>query len=131
MLRGKVTYKKNPPTRSIITLRKLDEDLNRMILDTLRQLAEDMERYAKEHAPWTDRTGLARERLKGYYGAYGSPGGKKYYAAIKHGDVVYYGIYLEVRFGGRWGIIWRVHEIYKGKIGRMLHDNLAAVAKAV
>lgn len=130
MLRGKVSYKNDPPTRSIVTLRKLDEDIRDTILETLRQLAADMESYAKQHAPWRDRTGDARKYLKGYYGAYGSGPSKRYYAALKHGDNVYYGIYLEVRWGGRWGIVWRVHEIYKGKVGAMLRANLAATVQA-
>lgn len=130
MLRGKVHYKKDPPTRAIVKLRKLDEDLRGAILETLKQLAADMEAYAKANAPWQDRTGLARSSLKGYYGAYGSAKGKTYYAALKHGDNVYYGIYLEVRWGGRWGIVWRVHEVYKGKVGAMLRANLAATVRA-
>lgn len=126
MLRGKVSYANNPPTRAIVTLRKLPAEIDRQALEAMRKLSEDMEKYAKPNAPWRDRTGDARKLLKGYYGAYNQGKGKRYYAAIKHG--VPYGIWLEVRFSGRWGIVWRTLEAFKGRAGQYLRDALNKVA---
>jgi hypothetical protein len=56
--------------------------------------AEDMENYAKANAPWTDRTGDARERLHATVEETGPIGT----IVLAHG--VDYGIWLEVRFGG-------------------------------
>jgi hypothetical protein len=62
--------------------------------------AADMEAYAKQHAPWKDRTGNARNGLKGE--ALIVPG-KSYGATLSHN--VPYGIWLEVRWAGRYAII--------------------------
>ena len=51
--------------------------------------AQKMEAYAKQNRPWTDRTGRARQSLKG--SAYRA--NKGYRLEIAHG--VSYGVYLE------------------------------------
>jgi hypothetical protein len=61
--------------------------------------APQVEAYMKQHAPWTDRTGNARSGLRA------DPFGN----ASQRGIVIYhtmpYGIWLEVRFNGRYAII--------------------------
>lgn len=57
--------------------------------------------YARQNAPWTDRTSNARNGL--YATVQSSP--DTYRLVIGHG--VPYGIWLEVRFSGRFGIIRR------------------------
>jgi len=54
---------------------------------------------ARAGAPWTDRTGAARQRLTGTSDkqSYG------YLLTLAHG--VYYGIYLELAMEKRWAII--------------------------
>ena len=52
--------------------------------------AEKMESYAKENRPWTDRTGRARQSLKGSW----EGSGTSYKIQIAHG--VSYGVYLEM-----------------------------------
>lgn len=61
--------------------------------------AQKMEGYAKQHRPWTDRSGAARQRLKG--SAYRIDNG--YRLEIAHG--VYYGIYLELARQRRYAIL--------------------------
>lgn len=61
--------------------------------------AIELENYAKENRPWTDRSGAARQRLKGYIGA-ASVGWRLYLA---HG--VSYGIWLELAHEKRFSII--------------------------
>lgn len=60
----------------------------------LGYVATSMERYAKLHAPWTDRTGAARRGLHGYATGLGD---RRFEAVIAHGRLVPYGIYLEYR----------------------------------
>lgn len=55
--------------------------------------------YARQNAPWTDRTGNARNGLF----AIASGGGGKYRIDIGHS--VPYGVWLEVRWNGRYQII--------------------------
>lgn len=63
------------------------------------------ETSAKTKAPWTDRTGNARSGLSTAYQVEASPSGGTYTIDVYHR--VPYGIWLEVRFGGRYAIINR------------------------
>lgn len=62
--------------------------------------AQKMEAYAKQNRPWTDRTGRARQSLKG--SAYKA--NKGYRLEIAHG--VSYGIYLEYKYNRKYAILW-------------------------
>ncbi len=68
-----------------------------------RMLAEtgavNMQGYAQGHAPWTDRTGRARQTLKGSVEPYSNG----YKIIIAHG--VDYGIWLELAHEKRFAII--------------------------
>ena len=61
--------------------------------------AKNLEGYAKEHRPWTDRTGDARKRLNGYVTEI--PNG--YRINLAHG--VDYGIWLELAMEKRFAIL--------------------------
>ena len=65
--------------------------------------------YAKLRAPWTDRTSNARNGLKAF--AIHEPGRST--IVVHHG--VPYGIWLEVRFSGRYQIILPTLD-YTGKV---------------
>lgn len=61
--------------------------------------AKNLEGYAKEHRPWTDRTGDARKRLTGY--VTDIPTG--YRINLAHG--VDYGVWLELAMEKRFAIL--------------------------
>ena len=82
------------------------EKLNRLktrlpkALDAMAEVgSQKMEAYAKPHAPWTDRTGQARQRLRGYVEQYDT--GVR--ITLAHG--VDYGEYLEFAHEKRNAII--------------------------
>lgn len=58
-----------------------------------------LQNYAKQNAPWTDRTGHARQRLNSYVSAVSNG----YKIALAHG--VFYGIWLELAHEKRFSII--------------------------
>lgn len=62
-------------------------------------MAPDVENYAKLNAPWTDRTGNARNGLAA----------RAFREATSVGILIYhqvsYGIWLEVKWNGKYGII--------------------------
>ena len=68
-----------------------------LAFDAMQAKAES---YARANAPWTDRTGNARAGLSATHVSE---------AMVRHTLVVYhtmpYGIYLEVRWSGRYAII--------------------------
>jgi hypothetical protein len=67
---------------------------------------QEMQDYARTHAPWTDRTGNARRGLF----SFAEKGDDSVVLYLSH--TVDYGIYLEISFGGRYQIIVPTIEHY-------------------
>lgn len=65
----------------------------------VHHFAERVEAHAKAEAPWEDQSGAARDGL--HAEAHTSP--VRYVIVLAHG--VDYGIWLEVRWGGRFAVI--------------------------
>lgn len=63
------------------------------------RMAPQVANYAKLNAPWTDRTGNARNGLSAQPFSEGDTVGIVLYHSVS------YGIWLEVRWGGRYAII--------------------------
>jgi hypothetical protein len=87
--------------------------------------AEDMENYAKANAPWTDRTGDARERLHATVEETGPIGT----IVLAHG--VEYGVWLEIANGGRYSIIPQTVDVFGPRVMRSLQNmiNLGHAAR--
>ena len=87
--------------------------------------AEEMEQYAKANAPWTDRTGDARERLHATVEETGPIGT----IVLSHG--VDYGIWLEVANQGRFSIIPETIDAFGPRVMRSLQNliNLGHAAR--
>lgn len=79
---------------------KFQAVLHERLSATMHYTAASMESYAKTNAPWVDRTGNARNGLKGVPIIVPL---KSYGASLSHS--VPYGIWLEVRWAGRYSII--------------------------
>ena len=71
----------------------------------MQRQTDDIEEYMKANAPWQDRTGMARDGLTAEY----VEEGHKHMIYLYH--TVDYGIWLEIRWNGRYAIIEpTVHE---------------------
>lgn len=73
-----------------------------------------LESYAKENRPWTDRTGNARAML------WARPvrlSDDAVAIILSHG--VDYGLWLEIRWQGRYAIIWPTLQAHLSQIERM------------
>ena len=100
-------------------LSEFDEQARAKLKQACRQTATEMEAYAKENAPWQDRTGDARRGLTGSWGL------NQYVYYIRLAHSVRYGVYLEMYNEKRFEIIAptlrlyenRVWEIYRGLMG--------------
>lgn len=77
----------------------------------MQTAASKMEAWAKQNAPWTDRTGAARQRLHGE--AYWEDS-KIVVAAIAH--QVDYGIWLELAHQRRFAILEKALEEHRDEI---------------
>lgn len=95
----------------------------------LRDLATETERFsmiaqnhARTNAPWTDRTGNARSGL--FAQPFSNNGG--FEIVLYH--TMSYGIFLESRWGGKWGIIpdtvSRVSRVYTAAMTQRLAQIL-------
>lgn len=89
------------------------------VIQAVRQVAQYwqpvLERYAKDHAPWQDQTGNARQALHTWVETLAKDTVALYLA---HG--MDYGIYLETRFQGRYAVIAPTLEAHYRPIGDML-----------
>jgi hypothetical protein len=81
------------------------------------KLAAEMEQYAKDNAPWRDRTGDARA---GLHADVSSQGGV---FAITLAYDVYYGFYLETHNGGEFAIVTPTVQLFASKVmGAVLEE---------
>lgn len=76
-----------------------DERVHKFLTSVVQLHAPRVESAAKRNAKWHDRTGNARQGLH----AVAESSGKTHQIVLAHG--VPYGIYLEVRFSGKYAII--------------------------
>jgi hypothetical protein len=80
-------------------LKKFPDALDRAVAQTMDYFAPRVEGYARQNAPWHDQTGNARSGLR----ATTEHAGNQHTLILFHS--VPYGIWLEVRWNGRYAII--------------------------
>lgn len=87
--------------------------------------AEQMEAYAKQNAPWTDRTTDART----YLHATVEEAGPIATIVLAHG--VDYGLWLEIANGGKYSIIPETIDVFAPRLMRTLQNmmNLGLVTR--
>jgi len=78
--------------------------------------AGTMEGYAKSHAPWTDRTGHARQSLHGGVDIQDD----QQVLYLSHG--VEYGIWLEIAHGGNYAIVRPTVDAHLSRIRKTVKD---------
>lgn len=77
-----------------------------------------VETYAKQNAPWTDRSGNARQALHAF--VVEVPAEQLVHLYLSHG--VEYGLWLEIRWQGRYAIIWPTLRAHLAQIAEMLRE---------
>ena len=103
-----------------------DDAFDKALMVFAQSGAQKMEQYAKKNRKWTDRTGRARQSLKG--SAFRIENG--YRIQIAHG--VYYGVYLEYAHERKYAILERtITKVGMGQIMPAFHNFLDAVGKKV
>lgn len=81
-----------------INMRQLDKKTDAALMMFCTNQASNLQSYAQQHAPWTDRTTMARQRLKGT----ASRVKEGYAIDVVHG--VDYGIWLELAHDKKYAI---------------------------
>lgn len=113
----KVEFFKDSLTPNI---KRLPGQLMRGVEQVLKYHGAGLSAYAKSNAPWTDRTGNARQGLGTRVGTLAPD---VYYLALFHR--VPYGIWLEVRWGGEYAIIMPAIYVFGPKVMLSLNKLMA------
>lgn len=82
--------------------------------DVAEPFAKDLETFAKANHPWQNRTGAAERELKGSV----TSDAKQVVITLAHG--VDYGVWLEVRWAGKYAIILPTLESNYGELMQRL-----------
>lgn len=102
-------------------VRKVGPFVDKFINATMRYYEPQLENYARINAPWTDQTANARNGLVAQSGKEGDT----HFIVLAHR--VPYGIWLEVRWSGRYAIIGPTVETYGPKVMHTLERILERV----
>jgi hypothetical protein len=105
--------------RLMNVVRETDAKVKRIITGQFMYHADLATMHAKVHAPWTDRTGNARSGL--HSGV--SIGMDQEFWELYVAHSVFYGIYLETRFSGKYQIIAPTILF----IGKLIIDRMASI----
>ena len=106
---------------TVSSLDELDNKVRRGMVAAANYVAPQAEAHMRANAPWTDRTGNARAGLN----AKVEVGANKVAIVLAHS--VPYGIWLEVRWGGKYAIIEPTIATFAPKfveaVGRLVFDG--------
>lgn len=94
---------------------KYHKQTHRELADKMQYAISETANWSKQHAPWTDRTGNARNSLYGQ-----TDDTQKNKIVGYHGIGVYYGIYLELSNFGKYRIVQPAQDWLATKLMRIL-----------
>lgn len=100
------------------SIQQHDQKVKRYIGAQFLRAEGEATTYAKQNAPWTDRSGNARAGL--FAKASAVNGGEAFELVMAHS--MFYGIYLESRFSGKFAILMPTINY----IGQLLINRIAA-----
>lgn len=88
--------------------------------DAAHQIAREGKEFMQANAPWTDRTGRARRYLRGYV----TKRATETTVTFSHGSTIDYGIWLEVKNGGRYAIVGPTFRLFSNEYMRLLKGKV-------
>ena len=92
-----------------------------MVIEAMREVGVFIHQEAQANAPWNDITGYAREGLSINVTASGLV------AILTLYHTMYYGVYLELRWGGRYAIIMPTLEANYANIMTVVREALGRI----
>lgn len=117
----KVTLEWNQPSINAVkqNMDNYGNKVTAMLVSIGEQFAPQIESRGKNDAPWTDRTANARRGLRSFVVT--GPDGRVY---IYFTHQVDYGIFLELRWQGRYSIIMRTLESFYNPVWSAVKNAL-------
>lgn len=103
-----------PPSALVRAIEDYGQRVQQAIFALAQWFAAKLEAYAKQQAPWTDRTGNARQGLTGL--AVQAATGAVLYLIHQ----VSYGVHLELAHAGQYAIITKTLEAHYGELSAAL-----------
>lgn len=91
------------------------------VLKIVQRNRIEMSNYMKSNAPWTDRTGNARQAL---HTALEYKPGVSIVIEFGHGHGIEYGIYLEFKNAGRYAIVNPTGDVFAPRIWSQIQGML-------
>lgn len=82
--------------------------------NTMNQIAREMVEYAQANHPWENRTGNAESGLQAQVVKQGPT---SWTIFLGHGQDIHYGLWLEVRWGGKFAIILPTLQYFAPRLG--------------
>lgn len=107
-----------PPSRLAQAVNEYGERVLVAVAAVAGRMATIMQNSAKSNAPWTDRTGNARSGLFGTV----ETAQNMVILYLSHGQMIDYGIWLELAHGGRHAILLKTIESHLPELKQMLDD---------
>lgn len=86
-------------------IRDLNDHLHETVQEAAQSLADEMVEYARENAPWEDDPSNDTNARESLQAGVVWTDQEHFTIFLGHGADIYYGIWLEVRWGGKYAII--------------------------
>lgn len=109
-----VKWRKTPKQAWSAGAKQYASEVRKAVISLLDYYAALVEAEAKTNAPWVDRTGNARQGLRGWVQE--NPDAVR--LILQH-SIVTYGVFLELKNGGRYAIILPTLE---ARYGELMND---------
>lgn len=106
-------------------INKMEAELDRGVAGVVEFWDTRIETHMKTTAPWTDRTGNARN---GLFAKAGHERAQRHWIDLGHR--VNYGIWLEIRFAGRYAIVLPTLIAYGPKVMTTLNKLFARLGRS-
>ena len=107
-----------PPSVMARNIRTSVQKMARRMQAEMQKAAGQMQQFARSSHPWTNRTGAAEA------GLYSRASGM----VITYGHTVYYGVYLEFKYGGKWGVLPATRDYGEGLVSSGMRAALSELA---
>lgn len=98
-------------------INEFNDEVHEALNDAAESLANDMVAYAQANASWIDHPGVHEDARENLQSEVVWNDAENVTILLGHGKDVYYGIWLEVRWGGRYAILLPTLEQFAPQLG--------------
>ncbi len=108
-----------PPSYLAAAVRQYGDKVFVAVHAVASRIATEAQNEMRSNAPWTDRTGNARSAL---FSIAEQAAKDMVILYLSHGTAIYYGVFLETKYAGKYAIIVPTMQRILPKLEQMLKD---------